>query len=77
MPTVKLRITRWLCENLKIGPPGSSEIGVSVAEGASILEMVRRLAAGNGGFWVTMLEEIGSNVIIVLNGSLADPYDRP
>jgi len=77
MPMVKLKVTRWMCQNLNITLPGSGEMCVSVSDGESILGMVRRLAAENGGFWKTILEEIGASIIVVLNGSLVNPYDRP
>jgi molybdopterin converting factor small subunit len=39
--------------------------------------MVRRLAVEKGGYWKTVLEQIGASIIVVLNGSLVNPYDRP
>lgn len=77
MPMVKLKLTRWMCQNLNIAPPGAGDICVSVPEGESILGVVRCLATEQGGFWNTILEEIGASVIVVLNGSLVNPYDRP
>jgi molybdopterin converting factor small subunit len=77
MPTVKLKLTRWLCQNLNIAPAGAGDICVSVPEGESILGVVRCVAAEKGVFWHTILEEIGASVVVVLNGSLINPHDRP
>ena len=76
MVTVKLKVTRWMCQNLNIALPGSGEMCVSVSEGESILGMLRRLAVEKGGFWKTIFEEIGASIIVVLNGSLVNPHDR-
>lgn len=76
MVTVRLRVTRWMCQNLNITLPGSGDMCVSVPEGESILGMVRRLAVEKGGFWKTILEEIGASIIVVLNGSLVNPHDQ-
>ncbi len=77
MPVVTLKITRWMCQNLNIALPASGEICVSVPDGEPILRMVGRLATENGGFWKTILEEIGASILVVLNGSVVSPYDRP
>ncbi len=76
MPVVRLKLTRWMCQNLNIALPGSGDMCVSVPEGESILGMVRRLAVEKGGFWKTIFEEIGASIIVTLNGSLVNPYDR-
>ena len=57
MPLVKLKLTRWMCQNLNIAPPGSGELCVPVPDGESILGMIRRLAAESGGFWTTILAD--------------------
>ena len=77
MVTVQLKVPRWMCQNLNIVPPGSGDMCVSVPEGESILGMVGCLAAEKGGFWKTIFEEIGASIIVVLNGSLVNPHDRP
>lgn len=77
MVTVKLKVSRWMCQNLNIALPGSGDVCVSVPEGESILGMIRNLAVEKGGFWKTILEEIGASIIVILNGSLVNPYDRP
>jgi len=76
MVTVKLKVTRWMCQNLNIVLPDSGDMCVSVPEGESILGMVGRLAVEKGGFWKTILEEIGASIVVVLNGSLVNPHDR-
>lgn len=77
MPLVKLKLTRWVCQNLNMAPPGCGEMCVSVPDGESVLGMVRRFAAESGGFWTTILREIGASIVVVVNGSLVNPYERP
>jgi molybdopterin converting factor small subunit len=77
MPVVRLKLTRWMCQNLNLMPPDAGDMCVSVPDGESILGMVRRLAVEKGGYWKTVLEQIGASIIVVLNGSLVNPYDRP
>ncbi len=77
MPLVKVKLTRWVCQNLNLTPTGSGEMCVSVPDGESLLGMVERLAAEGGGFWTTVLGEIGASILVVLNGSLVDPHERP
>lgn len=66
-----------MCQSLSIPLPGPGEIHVSVPDGESLLGMIRRLAAESGGFWTTILGEIGASILVVLNGSLVNPYERP
>ncbi len=80
MPTVRLKVTRWLSQSLKGAPAGSTEISIPFPDGETILGMVRHLAAEQGGFWKTIFEEetqaIGEHVLVVLNGGIVNPYDR-
>ncbi len=77
MPLVKMKLTRWVCQNLSIALPDSGEVCVFVPDGESVLGMVRRLAAEKGGFWITILREIGASIIVVVNGGLVNPYEGP
>jgi sulfur carrier protein ThiS len=76
MVTVKLKVTRWMCQNLNIVLPGPGDMCISVPEGESILGMVGRLAVEKGGFWKIILEQIGASIVVVRNGSLVNPHDR-
>ncbi len=77
---VKLKITGWLRQSLNVGPTGSEEMWISVPEGESVLGMARRLASERGGFWNAIFDEktqaFGPSVLVVLNGSIVNPYDR-
>jgi molybdopterin converting factor small subunit len=78
MPTVKVKITGWLRETLT-SSPSSPEILVSVPEGETLSAMVRRFAVENPCFWEvisdTMNQGVGRDVIVILNGSIVNPYD--
>jgi len=80
MPTVRLKVNRWLCQgpSLELTSPGGASI--SAPEGETILGMVRRLAAEDPGLWKAILDEktqeIRPNVLVTLNGCLVNPYDR-
>ena len=80
MPTVKLVVTRWLRESLNLGSTDPGEIALYVPEGESILGMVRRLAAEQGGFWEKIADAEGQNihmdVLVICNGRIVNPYDR-
>lgn len=80
MPTVRLKVTRWLSQSLNCAPAGSTELSIPVPDGETILGMVRRLAAEQGGFWKSIFEDetqaIGEHVLVVLNGGIVNPYDR-
>ena len=80
MPTVKLKVNPRLCRSVNLEPTDSEGICVSVPEGDTILGMVRRLATETGEFWRSIFDEktqeIGANVLVVLNGRIVNPYDR-
>jgi molybdopterin converting factor small subunit len=66
-----------MCQNLNITPPDPGDIPVSVHDGESVLGLVERLAVEQGGCWKTILREIGASILVVRNGSLVNPHDRP
>jgi len=80
MPAVKLKVNRWLRQSVGLGPAGPEEISISILEGESILGMLARLATEQGGSWKSLFgekpQEIGANILVVLNGCLVNPYDR-
>ena len=79
MPRVKLKVDRLLNRGLEADSPGLEEIPVSVSEGESVVERVRRLAAGNSGLHGVLYDEesrgIEPNVIVILNGRIVNPYE--
>ncbi|MCK5553173.1 MAG: MoaD/ThiS family protein [Deltaproteobacteria bacterium] len=79
MPRVKLKVDRLLSRGLEAGSPGLEEIPVSVSEGESVVEMIRRLTAGNSGLRRVLYDEenggIEPNVIVILNGRIVNPYE--
>lgn len=80
MLQVKLKINRWLGQGLDSNSAGFEEILISVPNGESVLEMVRRLAANNEVFRKEILDKesqnIHTNIIIILNGRIINPYER-
>jgi molybdopterin converting factor small subunit len=80
MPTVTLKVTRWLCPNVPAESPHSPGIRLAIPDGESLRGLVRRLAAEQEGVWKTLFdeqaEEIGAHVLVVLNGCLATPHER-
>jgi molybdopterin converting factor small subunit len=78
MPTVKVIITGWLRQELTRAPL-SEEILISVPKGETLSAMIRRFAAEHPNFWEaisdTMSQGVGSDVIVILNGSIVNPYD--
>jgi molybdopterin converting factor small subunit len=80
MPKVKLKVTRWLCRSVNVEPTDSGEMWVSIPDGESILGMVRRLAGEKGALWRAIFDEktqeIGPNVLVVLNGCIVNASDR-
>ena len=80
MPTVKLKISGWLRQNLDAELIPSEGISISVREGETLPGMARQLAAQNDVFRRILFEEknreFGANVLVILNGVLVNPHDR-
>jgi molybdopterin converting factor small subunit len=79
MPRVRLKVDRLLNRGLEADSPGLEEIPVSVSDGDSVLDMVRRLTPGNSGLRAVLYDEetggIEPNVIVILNGRIVNPYE--
>jgi molybdopterin converting factor small subunit len=79
MPEVKLRVSRWLSQRLGPHATGSDEILLTVPEGASILDAIRRLAAENEVFRKHIFDEkkqeITVDALVTLNGHIVNPYN--
>jgi molybdopterin converting factor small subunit len=79
MSRVKLKIDRLLSRGLEADSPGLEEIPVSVSEGESVVDMVRRLSSEDGAFRKAIYDEekrmIQAEIIIILNGRIVTPYE--
>ncbi len=77
---VKLKVNSWLRQSLDLETTSSKEIFISAPEGESILEIVSNLAKENPVLWESLFDEkthmIQSNVIVILNNRIVNPYDR-
>ena len=80
MPTVRLKVTRWLQRSLSAEDIQPEDLSLFVPDGESIPGMVRRLAAERGGFWKLLIDgqtqEMGPHVVVVLNGCIVNVHDR-
>ena len=80
MPAVRVKVTRWLRQTLDLAPDGLEDITVPVPEGESLLGLFRRLTAAHRDVWDVVFDEgtqtISPNILVVLNGSIVNPYDR-
>jgi len=80
MPTVKLKINRWVSQGLNSNSAGFEEIPISVPNGESVLGMIRRLAATHEIFRKEIFDEENQNIyphiIIIINGRIINPYGQ-
>ncbi len=79
MPNVHVKVNPSLPQAFGFDAPEGGDMIVSVREGQSIPETVRRLAEEKGPFWKSIFDEknqiINPGVLIILNGRVANPYD--
>lgn len=80
MPKVKLKLHYWLLQSLGDETATTEEIFVDADEEASILTLLRRLAAENDRYWKTVFDAkaqlINPNVLVILNGRIVNPYQQ-
>jgi len=80
MPTITLRVSRFLCQTMNVEPVDSKEISVTLPAGESIRGMIRRLAAEEGGVWKRIFDEetqeIAAHILVILNGRIVNPHER-
>jgi molybdopterin converting factor small subunit len=80
MPTVTLKVSGWLRQNLGMALAPAEGIPVRVREGESIPGMAGQLAAQHEAFRTLLFDEtnqeFGANVLVILNGSFVNPHDR-
>ncbi len=80
MPQVKLKVNRWLNQDLNSDSAGFEEIPVSISNGELVLEMVRRFAAAHDVFRKEIFDEetqdIHPHIVVILNGRIINPYER-
>jgi len=80
MPKVRLKVSRGLCQSLNIEPTAAERISISAPEGETIAGMLCRLTTETGEFWRSIFDEktqeIGAQVLVVLNGRILNPYNR-
>jgi molybdopterin converting factor small subunit len=80
MPTVTVKISGWLTENLDPSWTHPDGLSVPTGEGETILGMVRQLAAESDVFRKIVFPkdylEFGADVLVILNGVFVNPYDR-
>ncbi len=81
MPQVILKVSRWLSQGSEGNSTDFIEVPVAASEGESITGIVRRLAAENSPFPKAIFDErtreIQANVIVMLNGRIVNPHQRP
>ena len=75
---VTLKIGGWLGEHLDARWTQPKGLSISVAEGETVLGMVRQLAAQSDVFRKGVLEKeaFGADVLVILNGIYVNPYDQ-
>jgi hypothetical protein len=80
MPTITLRVSRFLCQTMNVEPLDSNEISVTLPAGESIREITRRLAAERGGAWKRIFDEetqeVAAHILVIVNGRIVNPHDR-
>jgi len=80
MAIVTVTVTRWLCQHVSVEPPDPAGVPVEVSEGETVRDILCRLAAKREGPWTAFLDEqareVGSHVLVTLNGRLVNPADR-
>jgi molybdopterin converting factor small subunit len=79
MAKVKMRVSRGLSQRLGPHATGPEEILITVPEGASVLDAIRRLAAENEVFRKHIFhekkQEITVDALVTLNGQIVNPYN--
>jgi len=79
MPNINVKVNPSLCQAFGFDPAKVGDLIVSVREGQSIPQTVRRLGEENGPFWKSIFDEknqiINPGVLIILNSRIVNPYD--
>ena len=79
MPNINVKVNPSLPQAFGFDPAKVGDMIVSVREGQSIPEMVRRLGEENGPFWKSIFDGknqiINPGVLIILNSRIVNPYD--
>jgi molybdopterin converting factor small subunit len=80
MPTIKLKVSGWLSEEFGVAGVHPEELLVSIAEGATILEMVRQLPLQHKFFRKVPFGkpdlEFGADILVTVNGVFVNPHDQ-
>ena len=80
MPTIRLKVSGWLCEEFDAVPVDPGGLPVSIYEGETILEMVCQLPLQHKGLGNILLGkqnlEFGANILVTVNGVFVNPHDR-
>jgi len=80
MPTVNLKVARWVLESPDSEWASPEGVSVSILEGETISDMAYRLAMRDEVFRKFVFErdgsEFGAEVLVILNGAFVTPQSR-